>query len=114
MAAAIVEFGFRIPIVARSTGEVVDGHLRLKAARKLGLDYVTLTRGVEQTVAFKFPLADDWPTNRLRIAIFAQDHQSGIVHQVLDLPWRNTEATTNAPSVSPAETGVKPPAKEVR
>jgi hypothetical protein len=83
-------------------------------ARKLGLDYVTLTRSVEQTVAFKFPLADDWPTNRLRIAIFAQDHQSGIVHQALDLPWRNTEATTNAPSVSPAETGVKPPAKEVR
>ncbi|MFN3629751.1 MAG: DNA modification methylase [Casimicrobiaceae bacterium] len=37
MAAAIVEFGFRIPVVARSTGEVVDGHLRLKAARKLGL-----------------------------------------------------------------------------
>ena len=33
MAAAIVEFGFRIPIVALSTGEVVDGHLRLKAAR---------------------------------------------------------------------------------
>ena len=40
MAAAIVEFGFRIPIVARSTGEVVDGHLRLKAARKLGLSSV--------------------------------------------------------------------------
>jgi DNA modification methylase len=37
MAAAIVEFGFRIPVVARSSGEVVDGHLRLKAARKLGL-----------------------------------------------------------------------------
>lgn len=37
MAAAIVEFGFRIPIVARSNGDVVDGHLRLKAARKLGL-----------------------------------------------------------------------------
>lgn len=40
MAAAIVEFGFRIPVVARSTGEVVDGHLRLKAARKLGLKTV--------------------------------------------------------------------------
>ena len=33
MAQAIVEFGFRIPIVARSDGLVVDGHLRLKAAR---------------------------------------------------------------------------------
>ena len=37
MARAIVEFGFRIPIVARSDGLVVDGHLRLKAARLLGL-----------------------------------------------------------------------------
>ncbi|WP_294625623.1 ParB/Srx family N-terminal domain-containing protein [uncultured Bilophila sp.] len=37
MCAAILEFGFRIPIVARSDGSIVDGHLRLKAARKLGL-----------------------------------------------------------------------------
>ena len=40
MAEAITEFGFRIPIVARSDGLVVDGHLRLKAARALGLDTV--------------------------------------------------------------------------
>ena len=33
MAASINEFGFKIPILARSNGEVVDGHLRLKAAR---------------------------------------------------------------------------------
>ena len=38
MAGVICEFGFRIPVVARSTGEVVDGHLRLKAAQALGLD----------------------------------------------------------------------------
>jgi DNA modification methylase len=37
MCASIKEFGFKIPVVARSSGEVVDGHLRLKAARKLGL-----------------------------------------------------------------------------
>ena len=37
MCASIKEFGFKIPVLARSTGEVVDGHLRLKAARKLGL-----------------------------------------------------------------------------
>jgi DNA modification methylase len=36
MAASIAEFGFKIPVLARSNGEVVDGHLRLKAARKLG------------------------------------------------------------------------------
>ena len=36
MVASIREFGFKIPVLARSDGEVVDGHLRLKAARKLG------------------------------------------------------------------------------
>jgi DNA modification methylase len=40
MAGAIREFGFRIPIIAKSTGDVVDGHLRLKAARHLGLESV--------------------------------------------------------------------------
>jgi DNA modification methylase len=37
IAAAIKEFGFRVPIVAKSDGLVVDGHLRLKAAKKIGL-----------------------------------------------------------------------------
>lgn len=32
---SIGEFGFKIPALARSDGEIVDGHLRLKAARKL-------------------------------------------------------------------------------
>ncbi len=40
MVASIKEFGFRIPIVAKSDGTVVDGHLRLKAAKKLGLKEV--------------------------------------------------------------------------
>ena len=34
------EFGFKIPVLARSNGEVVDGHLRLKAALKLNLSEV--------------------------------------------------------------------------
>jgi hypothetical protein len=36
MCASIREFGFKIPMLARGDGEIVDGHLRLKAARKLG------------------------------------------------------------------------------
>jgi len=40
MCSVIEEFGFRIPIIALSDGGVVDGHLRLKAARKLGLETV--------------------------------------------------------------------------
>jgi len=37
MASAILEFGFRVPILAKSNGEVIDGHLRIKAAQKLAL-----------------------------------------------------------------------------
>lgn len=37
MVGSIREFGFKIPVLARSYGEIVDGHLRLKAARKLGI-----------------------------------------------------------------------------
>jgi ParB-like chromosome segregation protein Spo0J len=37
MVASFREYGFKIPVLARSSGEVVDGHLRLKAARKLGI-----------------------------------------------------------------------------
>jgi ParB-like chromosome segregation protein Spo0J len=40
MVGAIKEFGFRIPVVAKSDGLVIDGHLRLKAARKLGMEQV--------------------------------------------------------------------------
>lgn len=43
MAAVIAEYGFRIPIVARSTGEIVDGHLRFKGAQRLGLETVPVT-----------------------------------------------------------------------
>src|SRR5262252_5865205 len=38
MMASIREFGFKIPILARSDGSVVDGHLRLKAAERLKLE----------------------------------------------------------------------------
>jgi len=37
IAAAIREFGFRVPMIVKSDGTIVDGHLRLKAAKKIGL-----------------------------------------------------------------------------
>lgn len=42
MVGCIKEFGFRIPIVAKSDGVVVDGHLRFKAARKLGFEEISV------------------------------------------------------------------------
>ena len=40
VAASIKRFGFASPIIARSNGEVIAGHTRLKAAEVLGLDRV--------------------------------------------------------------------------
>ncbi|WP_173934293.1 DNA modification methylase [Chelativorans sp. Marseille-P2723] len=51
MVGAIMEFGFRIPIIARSDGLVVDGHLRLKAARRLELDSVPVVLADELSEA---------------------------------------------------------------
>ena len=51
MAAAIQEFGFRIPCVVQSDGRLVDGHLRLKAARKLGLATVPVVLADDLTPA---------------------------------------------------------------
>jgi DNA modification methylase len=48
MCGSIREFGFKVPVLARSDGEVVDGHLRLKAARKLGIAEIPVI------------LCDDW------------------------------------------------------
>ena len=78
MAGAIREFGFRIPIVAKSDGSVVDGHLRLKAARKLGLTEVPVALADEltdaQIKAFRL-LANrsanwaEWDTELLRLEL---------------------------------------------
>jgi hypothetical protein len=51
MCGSIREFGFKIPVLARSNGEVVDSHLRLKAARKLGITQIPVILCDEWTPA---------------------------------------------------------------
>src|SRR5258706_13031546 len=51
MCGSIREFGFKVPVLARSDGEVVDGHLRLKAARKLCITEVPVILCDEGTAA---------------------------------------------------------------
>ncbi len=51
MVESINEFGFRIPVVAKSDGSVVDGHLRLKAAKKLGMETVPVVLADDLTDA---------------------------------------------------------------
>jgi DNA modification methylase len=54
MVVSVVEFGFAIPILARSNGEVVDGHLRLKAAERLGMNELPVI------------LCDEWTEAQVR------------------------------------------------
>jgi hypothetical protein len=54
MCASIREFGFKVPCLVRSDGEVVDGELRLKAARKLGLTPVPVI------------LCDEWTPTQVK------------------------------------------------
>jgi DNA modification methylase len=49
MVEALKEFGFRIPILIKGDGEIIDGHLRLKAAQKIGLEYVPVITADDMT-----------------------------------------------------------------
>lgn len=51
MAGVIKEFGFKVPIVIKSDGSVIDGHLRLKAAQMLGMEQVPVVLADEWTPA---------------------------------------------------------------
>jgi DNA modification methylase len=51
MCASLREFGFKIPCLVRSDGELVDGHLRLKAALTLGITEVPVILCDEWTPA---------------------------------------------------------------
>jgi hypothetical protein len=65
MCGSIRECGFKIPVLARSNGEVVDGHLRLKAARKLG----SWSGG--DTTGIPVILCDEWTRKRQSNPIFS-------------------------------------------
>ncbi len=76
MAQALKEYGFRVPVLARSTGEVIDGHLRIKAARAAGIEMVPVIvcddMTDEQIKAFRISVnrmaeLADWDCDLLQI-----------------------------------------------
>ena len=78
MAGLIREFGFKVPVVARSDGTVVDGHLRLKAASYLGMPQVPVILADEwteaQVKAFRIAVNKsaewaDWDDDLLKLEI---------------------------------------------
>ena len=78
VASSIKNFGFKVPIVVDSKNEIINGHTRLKAAKKLGLETVPVIVAddltPEQIKAFR--LADNkvgeiatWDENALTVEI---------------------------------------------
>src|ERR1700758_523473 len=79
MCGSIREFGLKIPCLVRSDGEVVDGHLRLKAARNLGITEIPVILCDEwtpaQVKAFRLMVNRsvtwaDWDEDKLALELF--------------------------------------------
>jgi hypothetical protein len=82
MVKSIAEYGFRMPVVVKSDGTVVDGHLRLKAAQQIGMAQVPVVLADElndqQVKAFRL-LANrsanwaEWDTELLAMELTELD-----------------------------------------
>ncbi|HEL1262751.1 TPA: ParB N-terminal domain-containing protein [Streptococcus equi subsp. zooepidemicus] len=84
VAESIKEFGFKVPIVVDKNGEIVNGHTRYKAAKKLGLETVPVIvaddLSEEQIKAFR--LAD----NKVgEIAVWDLDLLNEELNDILEL-----------------------------
>ena len=89
VAASLRRFGWRQPIVAKPSGEVVAGNTRLKAARQLGMDCVPVVRfdgsdteaaayGIADNRTHEFSGWDDRALVSLLEALRAEDALDGV------------------------------------
>jgi ParB-like chromosome segregation protein Spo0J len=93
MCGSLKTFGFKIPCLVRSDGEVIDGHLRLKAARKLGIAEIPVV------------LCDEWTPAQVRAfrlmvnrsATWAEWDEDLLRVELLDLETSNSEVRADAP-----------------
>lgn len=120
MAASIRQFGFKIPMLAKSDGEVVDGHLRLKGAKREGLTELPVILCDEwteaQVKAFRLMVNKsvewaDWDSDLLKVELgelqkldfdlaltgFELEETSGL----LDGSWAPPERETLRPTRVP-------------
>jgi hypothetical protein len=79
-ATALQRFGFRVPVLARSDGELIDGHFRLKAAEKAGLTQVPVM------------LADDMSPEAIRAFRLSVNRMSELADWDQDNLLRELEA----------------------
>ena len=82
VASSIKNFGFKVPIVIDSENEVIAGHTRLKAAKKLGMDQVPtiIADDLDENQVRAFRLADnrvgelaDWDKDMLKVELLDID-----------------------------------------
>lgn len=82
VASSIKNFGFKVPIVIDSENEVIAGHTRLKAAKKLGMDQVPtiIADDLDENQVRAFRLADnrvgelaDWDKDMLEVELLDID-----------------------------------------
>ena len=100
----IKEFGFRVPILAKSDGSIIDGHLRLKAAKKLKMKEIPVTNADDMTdvqiKAFRLSVnrmseLADWDEDFLKIELEELDNLqydiSGLDFKDITLPGASSE-----------------------
>jgi DNA modification methylase len=126
MGDSIQEYGFKIPCLIRSDGEIVDGHLRVKAARKLGINEIPVILCDEwtsaQVKAFrlmvnKSPTWADWDEEALAIELQAIQNEdidfdlslTGFdVHEIDDLLALDDEEKANVAPPLPETPASRP------
>ena len=122
-ASFIKEFGFSVPILVKSDGEIIDGHLRLKCAKKLGMKEVPVTIRDDMTQAQvkafrlsvnRFSELADWDDELLKLELMELDNLQFDVDLLdFDVKWddqKSTEGLTDpddVPDVKQNEFNVK-------
>ncbi len=77
-------------------------------ARTTKYEFIELDGKSPVTQRFPFAIKPAWNRKNLRLAVFAQDKRTGVVHQATDLPWRsNAAAPTPETSTANTATGAR-------
>ena len=104
---SIKTYGFLVPLIVSASGEVVCGHVRLRAAVALGLDTVpcVLADGLSEAQVRKFRIVE----NRVSESAGEWDIPAlaGLVSELkLDPGWFNLDFDLSAFGAPPVEVGV--------
>jgi hypothetical protein len=67
-------------------------------ARRTKYESIELDGSSPKTQRFPFEIAPVWNPKKLRLAVFVQDKQTGVVHQAADVPWRPTAPGATLPT----------------